>query len=300
MIGASGQDHPAIARGHVQDSAGAHGHDWSATQVYACGNPAMIAAVRAACEGWGVPAHDIIVEAFVPSGTSSIPLAEGSLDPLLERVGPRFSLDGMLAARAQSIRAVAQIAGKLRVGMTTAQAVEMADQHLRDMGSSNTWHPTYIRFGDDTVRTPRQGVRRQRTLQPSDIVVVDIGPVWNGYEGDFGDTFVFGDDNLHRSCAQAARDVFSAAKVAWKTGLTGRKLYDYAEAQAERGGWKLERNLAGHRVSDFPHALYGPAKLAEMDIVPSDAVWVLEIQLRHPERPVGAFYEDILVGLPGQ
>ncbi|KAF1046131.1 MAG: hypothetical protein GAK35_01108 [Herbaspirillum frisingense] len=37
-----------------------------------------------------------------------------------------------------------------------------------------------------------------------------------------------------------------------------------------------------------------------MDIVPSEAVWVLEIQLRHPMYPVGAFYEDILIGLPGE
>ncbi|WDZ96029.1 NAD(P)H dependent flavin oxidoreductase family protein [Herbaspirillum sp. WKF16] len=286
--------------GHVQDTAHGHRYDWPAARVYACGNPAMIAAVRAGCGEWGVASHELVTEAFVPSGASSAPMAPGSLDPVLERVGPRYSLDGMLAAREQSIRAVAQIAGKLRVGMTTAQALEMADRHLRDMGASHTWHPTYIRFGDDTVRTPRQGVRKQRALRERDIVVVDIGPVWDGYEGDFGDTFVFGDDRLHRACAQAARDVFSAARQAWKTGLTGRELYDFAQDEAMRGGWALERNLAGHRVSDFPHALFGPARLAEMDIVPGEAVWVLEIQLRHPELAIGAFYEDILIGLPGQ
>jgi len=32
--------------------------------------------------------------------------------------------------------------------------------------------------------------------------------------------------------------------------------------------------------------------------VPGDAVWVLEIQLRHPTEAVGAFYEDILIGMP--
>lgn len=284
----------------VQQLAAVHRHDWPAVRVYACGSPALVAAVRRACDAWGVVPHDVVSEAFVPSGASKPPLAAGSLDPLLERVGPRYSLDGMLAARAQSIRAVAQIAGKLRVGMSTAQAVEMADRHLHTMGAWHTWHPTYIRFGDDTVRTPRQGVHKERTLRERDIVVVDIGPVWSGYEGDFGDTFVFGDDTLYHACAQAARDVFSATKEAWKTGLTGRALYDYAQAEAQRGGWELERNLAGHRVSDFPHALFGPAKLAEVDIVPSEAIWVLEIQLRHPVHAVGAFYEDILIGLPGQ
>nr|WP_198982033.1 NAD(P)H dependent flavin oxidoreductase family protein [Herbaspirillum sp. ASV7] len=284
----------------VQALAAAGGHHWPATQLVACGNPAMIAALHEACARWGVSPQQLVTEAFVPSGASVAPMALGSLDPVFERVGPRYALEGMLTARAQSIRAVAQIAGKLRVGMSTAEAVEMADRHLRDMGASHTWHPTYIRFGDDTVRTPRQGVQRERVLRESDIVVVDIGPVWDGCEGDFGDTFVFGNEALHHACAQAARDVFDATRAAWETGLSGRQLYDFAQVEARRAGWLLERNLAGHRVSDFPHALFGPAKLAEMEIIPSQALWVLEIQLRHPSYPVGAFYEDLLIGLPGQ
>ncbi|WP_075259278.1 M24 family metallopeptidase [Herbaspirillum camelliae] len=284
----------------VQVLAGTGDHQWSATQLVACGNAAMIAALRQAGPHWGVSPRHLLTEAFVPSGASLAPLARSSVDPVFERVGPRYALEGMLTARAQSIRAVAQIAGKLRVGMSTADAVEMADRHLRAMGATHTWHPTYIRFGDDTVRTPRQGVQRERVLRQSDIVVVDIGPVWDGYEGDFGDTFVFGNEFLHHACAQAARDVFDATRAKWETGLSGRQLYDFAQAEALRGGWLLERNLAGHRVSDFPHALFGPAKLAEMDITPSQALWVLEIQLRHPSYPVGAFYEDLLIGLPGQ
>ena len=72
-----------------------------------------------------------------------------------------------------------------------------ANAHLRSMSASQTWHPTYIRFGDDSIKTPRQPIDRQRRLRASDIAVIDIGPVWNGYEGDFGDTFVFGDRELH-------------------------------------------------------------------------------------------------------
>jgi len=289
-----------VEQAHVQDLAVTHSYDWSRTLVYACGNPRMVQDARQRCVALGLQAHHFIAEAFVPSGASEVALARGSFDPVWERVGPKYSLDGMLAAREQSIRALAQIVGKLRVGMTTSEAVEMANEHLRQMGSSHTWHPTYIRFGDDTVRTPRQGVDKERRLQATDIAVVDLGPVWDGYEGDFGDTIVFGQHALYAACAQAARDVFSASKEAWLNGLTGRELYDLAERVAAEGGWLLERNLAGHRVADFPHALFGPAKLAEMDIVPSDAVWVLEVQLRHPTEPIGAFYEDILIGTPSK
>ncbi|ASU38723.1 (Fe-S)-binding protein [Herbaspirillum sp. meg3] len=289
-----------VEQAHVQDLAATHAYDWSRTLVYACGNPRMVQDARQRCIALGLEAHHFVAEAFVPSGASEVALVRGSFDPVWERVGPKYSLDGMLAAREQSVRALAQIVGKLRVGMTTSEAIEMANEHLRQMGSSHTWHPTYIRFGDDTVRTPRQGADKERRLQATDIAVVDLGPVWDGYEGDFGDTIVFGQHALYAACAQAARDVFSASKEAWLTGLTGRELYDLAERVAAEGGWLLERNLAGHRVADFPHALFGPAKLAEMDIVPSDAVWVLEVQLRHPTEPIGAFYEDILIGTPSK
>ncbi|AMP05057.1 NAD(P)H dependent flavin oxidoreductase family protein [Collimonas pratensis] len=298
VVSQAGQVAEGFRQGYVQDVAAADSYVWQSARVYACGNPAMVSGVRERCLALGLPAHHFIAEAFVPSGAISVPLAQGSFDPVWECVGPKYSIDGMLAAREQSIRALAQIVGKLRVGMTTGEAVAMANDHLRSMGSSHTWHPTYIRFGDDTVRTPRQGVEKERALRDTDIAVVDLGPVWDGYEGDFGDTIVFGENSLHRACAQAARDVFTAAKEAWQTGLSGRELYDFAEAAAARGGWQLERNLAGHRISDFPHALFGPAKLAEMEIVPSDSVWVLEIQLRHPTELVGAFYEDILIGTP--
>lgn len=281
----------------LQDVALEHGHRWIDAQVYACGNSRMVSEVRTQCMAAGLPPQRFIAEVFAASGATSAPR---QLDPVLEKVGPRYSLDGMLAAREQSIRALAQIASKLKVGMTTGQALDMANQHLQAMGASHTWHPTYVRFGPDTARIQLQGVDLQRTLQANDIAVVDLGPVWDGYEGDYGDTFVFGENPLHRACTQALHEVFDETCQAWREGLSGRELYDFAQSRAEARGWVLERNIAGHRLSDFPHALHGPATLATLDIVPSEMVWVLEIQLRHPTEEVGGFFEDVLIGQPGQ
>ncbi|HFL2187256.1 TPA: M24 family metallopeptidase [Pseudomonas putida] len=290
--------HPVLsAEARVQQVALGQAHQWADTQVYACGNAAMINQARELCLAAGVQPHRFVAEAFVASGAlAPQAAAANTLHPELEKVGPRYSLDGMLAAREQSVRSVAAIASQLRVGMTTAQALEMAAQTLQAMGASHTWHPTYIRFGDDTVRTPRQGIDLQRVLRTTDIVVVDVGPVWDGYEGDYGDTFVFGQRDLHHACVKALHEVFDETRQAWGRGLTGRELYDFAEHSAQAKGWQLERNLAGHRIADFPHMLYGQDKLAEVEIVPSEVVWVLEIQLCHPTEPVGAFFEDILIG----
>ncbi|CAD5200144.1 NAD(P)H dependent flavin oxidoreductase family protein [Pseudomonas sp. FEN] len=289
--------HPVLSpAARVQQVAFDQARRWMQAQVYACGNNSMIGAVRAQCLAAGVPAHHFVAEAFVPSGRSMSASAPKPLDPVWEKVGPRYSLEGMLAAREQSVRALAAIASQLRVGMTTAEALDMANQQLQAMGASHTWHPTYIRFGDDTVRTPRQGIDPLRKLRATDIAVVDLGPVWDGYEGDYGDTFVFGEHPLHLACVKALHEVFDETREAWRRGLSGRGLYDFAERSAASKGWRLERNLAGHRIADFPHVLFGREKLAELEIVPSEMVWVLEIQLCHPTEAVGAFFEDILIG----
>jgi NAD(P)H-flavin reductase/ferredoxin len=292
--------HPVhSAQARVQQVALAQEHPWAQVQVYACGNGAMISQVREQCLAAGVQAHRFVAEAFVPSGALASVSPSIALDPLREKVGPRYSLDGMLAAREQSVRALAAIASQLRVGMSTAEALEMAGKQLQAMGASHTWHPTYIRFGEDTVRTPRQGIDPERKLRATDIAVVDLGPVWDGYEGDYGDTFVFGEHPLHQACVKALHEVFDETRDAWHRGLTGRELYDFAEHSAIAKGWRLERNLAGHRIADFPHALFGQDKLAELEIVPSEMVWVLEIQLCHPTEAVGGFFEDILIGENG-
>ncbi|MCK3837891.1 MULTISPECIES: M24 family metallopeptidase [Pseudomonas] len=283
------------SEGRVQEVALSHGHHWEAAQVYACGNGPMLSQVRAHCVEAGLPSHRFVAEAFVGSGRSSAQAVLLSFDPIWEKVGPRYSLDGMLAAREKSIRALAAIASRLTVGMTTSEALEMAAQQLTAMGASHTWHPTYIRFGPDTIRPSREGVDRQRKLRASDIVVVDLGPVWDGYEGDYGDTFIFGELPLHLACRTALHEVFDETRQAWLRGLTGRELYDFAEQSAVSKGWRLARNLAGHRLADFPHALFESKELADLEIPPSEMAWVLEIQLCHPTEPVGGFFEDMLM-----
>lgn len=63
------------------------------------------------------------------------------------------------------------------------------------------------------------------------------------------------------------------------------------------GSWdeRLNQNIKGHRVCDFPHAIYKAGSLGDFGLCPSTGVWILEIQIAHPTRPFGAFYEDLLI-----
>jgi CDP-4-dehydro-6-deoxyglucose reductase len=281
---------------YVQDVAAEAGHDWSRTMVYACGNGAMVRAAQARLREMGLPEGRFQSEAFLPAGSTG-PVRASAGQPLhpWERVSERFTLDGILDARRRSMDAVREIAALMTPGITTGEAIALADQHLQRMGASHNWHPTYIRFGPDSQSPAVQPTDRSRKLGENDIFVVDIGPVWDGYEGDYGDTFVTGADADQQRCAQAARDVFQRARLAWLDGLTGQALYDLADVYAHEYGCALVHDIAGHRVSDFPHALYGKHRLANADFIPGDGIWVLEIQVRDLASPIGAFYEDVLL-----
>lgn len=285
----------ASAPPRVQDLALAGGHDWTRSVVYACGNPTMVREARARLVEAGLPPARFLSEAFLPATAGAAIDAPPRHEHAWERVGRRFTMAGILDARQRSLDAVRDIAALIRPGMTTRDAVNAADAHLRGMGASHNWHPTYVRFGVDTQSPAVQPTDFQRVLRDDDTFVVDIGPVWDGYEGDYGDTFVTGRDDAGARCARAAREVFRRTRLDWLAGATGEALYDRADAYAREYGCALVREIPGHRVSDFPHALYGKHKLAHADFAPADGIWVLEIQVRDLTLPVGAFYEDVLL-----
>lgn len=103
---------------------------------------------------------------------------------------------------------------------------------------------------------------------------------------------------MHR-IARDVRTLFENTSAAWRAqGLTGTALYDYASRRAVEMGWELNLDMNGHRLADFPHAAIHKGALAQAAFRPTSNLWVLEIQIRHPERPFSAFYEDLLVADP--
>jgi Xaa-Pro aminopeptidase len=217
-----------------------------------------------------------------------------------ERVGPAFSVDGMLAARNKTRQAIHAIAARVQPGMVEEDAVAMAKQVLIDAGLTLSWHPTRVRFGRNTIKPMRQASEPGVVLQQDDIFFIDIAPRHDAWEGDGGAAFVVGCNAGSREeyarCASDAEAVFHAARRAWsEQGLSGETLYAFADREARERGWELNFDLPGHRVSDFPHAAIHTGSLAEFDGVPSAMRWILEIHLRHPDHSFGAFYEDMLL-----
>jgi Metallopeptidase family M24 len=216
--------------------------------------------------------------------------------PSEEAVGPAFSEQQMLDVRTRTRAAVQQIAANIKPGMIEEHAVEMAKDLLADNDMVRGWHDVVVRFGKNTLKTYGAASEPGTALKDNDIFFVDIGPVWEDWEGDGGDTFVVGSDAGMERCARDARKLFHLVRHQWEsTGMSGKQLYEFAAAEASRLGWELNMELSGHRLSEFPHAAIYNGTMAEIGFKPSALLWILEIHIRHPTAGYGAFFEDMLL-----
>ena len=212
-----------------------------------------------------------------------------------EAVGAGFSMPAMIKARDLTFDAVRRIAAEIRPGMNEVEARDLAEAVLAEMGMERLWHKTIVRFGAGTVHTFHEPMDPERVLGANDIFFIDLGPVWGGHEGDAGDTFVVGEDPQMQACAEAARRLWHEVAARWRDdGLSGAALYQFALERAEASGWRLNWDVKGHRVSDFPHAIYKAGALGDLETLPQTGLWILEIQITHPTLPFGAFFEDLL------
>ncbi len=219
-----------------------------------------------------------------------------ALKPNLEDVGAAFTVEKMLFVRDRTRKAIHEIAARVKPGMVEEDAVEMAKDLLAGLDMIKGWHDVYVRFGSNTLKTFGAPSDPGVILGENDLFFIDIGPVWQDWEGDGGDTFIVGSNAEMARCAADARKLFHIVRKKWtQTGLGGKGLYDFATAEAEAMGWELNLDLSGHRLSDFPHAAVYDGPLAEIDFRPSPLLWVLEIHIRDRDRKFGAFFEDMLL-----
>jgi Xaa-Pro aminopeptidase len=216
-----------------------------------------------------------------------------------EAVGERYDRAMMLEARRRTHAAIAEVSRGIGPGMAESDALALARRVLRDAGLLRGWHAIHVRFGTNTLKNFGEPSEPGVVLGDDDIYFIDVGPVWKDWEADAGETFVVGDDEEMQRIARDVRVVFDRVQGRWRDdGLTGQALYGEAVRIAEDRGWRLNLEMSGHRLAEFPHAVHHRGSLADAPFSPSPGLWMLEIQIRHPVRPFSAFFEDLLLA-PG-
>lgn len=216
--------------------------------------------------------------------------------PANETVGPEFSADLLKAARDHSLELLLKVANEIRPGCTEEWVKERLQVLQQEMGSPRNWHLPQIRFGENTLLPFGKKGIENAVLKETDIYFLDIGPIFNGHEGDVGRPFFVGNDPDMRRCCEDAEKIWLECRAYWREMQpTGAALYNFAKTRASELGWNLLVNQAnGHRIADFPHAARIRGSIEEFLHSPAPNRWILEIQIRHPEKLFGAFYEDLL------
>lgn len=215
---------------------------------------------------------------------------------MIHGVRDHFQLKDFLIAREKTISIVDNLVNDLESGMGELDCLEIINKRLNDLGVAKKWHPTKFRIGEDTLKSFSEKSEFKQVLKTGEIFFIDIGPVWDGYEGDYGQTFVFGEDLYnYQGIANAAETVFKETASFWRdSNASGNKLYEFAATSANDLGFELNPKMKGHRLGDFPHHLFYRGGLSETEEVPVDHLWVLEILIRDEKTKRGAFFEDIL------
>jgi hypothetical protein len=225
-------------------------------------------------------------------------------DRSIEATHETFLSQYFLEARRLSWVALERIWESLTPGMTELEAGKKSVDVLKEMGSPRNWHRPIIRFGKNTALPYSVKSDGSSFLTENIPVMIDIGPVWKvegsdlEYEGDVGDTRVFGKNEKAEACAQAARELFEGACHYWRSEkCSGDAIYRWLDEGAAKKNYRLVETVDGHRLGDFPHVRFFKGSLAAVNFTPAPDVWMLEVHLKTPGGEFGAFYEDALISV---
>jgi Xaa-Pro dipeptidase len=106
-------------------------------------------------------------------------------------------------------------------------------------GISRYWHKRIVRAGRNTL-APYAENPPDLTVGEDDIVFLDLGPVFEQWEADFGRTYVVGNDPLKHKLCRDIEEAFSSGRQYFNQHpeITAAELYAHAQQLAQQAGWE--------------------------------------------------------------
>ena len=214
------------------------------------------------------------------------------------------------AAEAQAIALFAAIERDRLIlpGRSEADVEEdIRELAAREFGVEKHWHRRIVRSGPNSITTAGDHPP-VRVIEADDIVYLDLGPVFGGWEADIGKSYALGGDPRKQALVAELPRQFEKLRAHFraKPHITGAALYDFAVRSAEEAGWTFGGKIAGHITSEFAHAqipgpkdlprIYplNPMPMSDPDDNGKPRHWIGEIHLVEIDGSFGGFYERLL------
>jgi Xaa-Pro aminopeptidase len=198
--------------------------------------------------------------------------------------------------------------GLVRPGVTELEISHAVRDLAKELlGVTRHWHKRVVRSGPNTLH-PYAENPPDRLVTEDDIVFLDLGPVFEEWEADFGRTYVLGDDPLKHELHADLFRVFDAAKQHFseRPDITGEQLFAEVQRLTAQTPWEFGNYHCGHVVGEFPHVQVDKTRTHYLIMKGSDkpmrrpdlegkvAHWILEVHLVDRDRQIGGFLEELL------
>jgi Xaa-Pro dipeptidase len=217
---------------------------------------------------------------------------------------------GLLDAQQKAGALFAEVEAQnlIRPGVTESEINEQVYALAGRMyGISRYWHKRIVRAGCNTL-APYDDNPPNLTVTEDDIAFLDLGPVFEEWEADFGRTFVVGNDPLKHKLRRDIEEAFAKGKHYFHQHpeITAAELYAHAQQLAEEAGWEYGGPIAGHLIGIFPHEKIPDDKITLYvhpqnhnrmrlpDASGRERHWIFEIHFVDRSRQIGGFYEELL------
>ena len=223
-------------------------------------------------------------------------------------MGPREQALWDAQLRAEDLFCAVVANGLIRAGVSESELSDEVHGLARKMfGFKRHWHRRVVRSGPNTVLTYYDD-SPDRRIESDDIVFLDFGPVFEGWEADLGRSYVLGNDARKHRLVADIQSAFSRGQALYEADphITAGMLYDHVAALATQSGWKFGAATAGHLVDAFPHKSNADAgRLLSIrsgnDVLLHEPFadgrprhWILEIHFVDPDLKFGGFVEELL------
>ena len=175
-------------------------------------------------------------------------------------------------------------------------------------GIEDHWHKKIVRAGKNTLCIYPDNPPNEIILD-DDMVILDFGPIVDGYEADLGRTYVIGKNAGKTKLKNDVEKAWYETQnwYSMQTSLKSSDLFQYVVEKATEYGYTFGGEIAGHIVGKFPHEQPVNPKSVELDIHPENhndmfmpdsygnqRHWILELLFIDKENHIGGYFEQLL------